>query len=254
LPSETIADSRDHEKALMEKTPSILFHDRFIATQAYERQLFQGSNFDKTLFDMICHWSRIGKDLRFGYSDAPNFTQEEMGSDPVMQKLIAFLLVISGAKRMLEIGTFIGHSAITFAHAMGSEGRVVTIEKSSDHAKVARENVARNGLQARITCLEGDAEEVVDTLARDESFDVIFLDAKKERYLDLFLKLLPLLSKNGIVLVDDCLFMGDVLNEKPTNPKGQGARDFLDHVAARTDFMGILIPLCSGLYAMTRKR
>jgi predicted O-methyltransferase YrrM len=137
---------------------------------------------------------------------------------------------------------------------MGPDGRIITIERGADHARVARENVARNDMASRITCLEGDAEEVIDALPRDEPFDVIFLDAKKERYLNLFLKLLPLLSENGIVLVDDCLFMGDVLNERPTSQKGQGARDFLDYVADRNDMIGILIPLCSGLYAMTRRR
>jgi predicted O-methyltransferase YrrM len=238
----------------MAKAPSIQFHERFIATQPYERSLFSGPDFDKTLFDMICHWSQIRKESRFSYVNAPSFTQEDMGSDPFMQRLIAFLLMVSGAKRVLEIGTFIGLSAMIFADAMGPDGSVVTIEKFSDHAEIARQNIARNGFHERITVLEGDAEDIIDDLSAGEPFDAIFLDAKKERYLDLFLKLEPLLARDGMFLVDDCLFMGDALNEIPRNAKGQGARAFLDHVAARADFVGILLPLCSGLYMMTRKR
>jgi predicted O-methyltransferase YrrM len=236
----------------MEKAPSIEFYQRFVANQPYERSLFGGSDFDRILFDRICHWSRIPRQSEFVYGNAPAFSQEDMGTDPIMQRFISFLLFITGAKRILEVGTFIGVSAMVFARVMGAQGRVVTIEKFQDHAEVARANVARNGLEAQITILEGDAIEVVAELPRDEPFDLIFLDANKERYLELFLALEPLLAPRGSFLVDDCLFLGDALNDTPTSAKGKGTRALLDHVAQRSDYLGILVPLCSGLFLLTR--
>jgi predicted O-methyltransferase YrrM len=153
---------------------------------------------------------------------------------------------------VLEIGSFVGVSAMYFAKALPAGGEVVTIEKFEEFAAIAKRNFAANGLSERIRLLQGDAFDVIDRLPRDKPFDMIFIDGNKEKYLDYFLKTEPLLSPRGLVLVDDCFFHGDALNPVPTNEKGRGTRAFLEHAAGRKDYQRIAMPLSNGIMVMRR--
>ena len=86
-----------------------------------------------------------------------------------------------------------------------------------------------------------------------DQFDLIFIDGNKERYKDYFESLEPLLSPNGVIIVDDCFFHGDVYNDKPQTEKGQGSKDFLDAAAKRDDYVRLALPLSNGVYIMMKK-
>ena len=101
---------------------------------------------------------------------------------------------------------------------------MVSIEKFDKFATIARRNFELNGLADKIKLFEGDAFEIIDRLPRDQVFDLVFIDGNKERYKDYVVKTEPLLAKNGIMIVDDCFYHGDVLNAAPTDAKGSAPR------------------------------
>ena len=92
----------------------------------------------------------------------------------------------------------------------------------------------------------------VDRLPRDRMFDLVFIDGNKERYKDYVIKTEPLLAKNGIMIVDDCFYHGDVLNAQPSDAKGVGTKACMDYLGGCNDWLRIALPLSNGLFMMTR--
>ena len=84
-------------------------------------------------------------------------------------------------------------------------------------------------------------------------FDLIFIDGNKERYNDYFMMTEPLLSPNGIMLIDDCFYHGDVLNDTPSDAKGEGTKAFMDNAATCDNWHRIALPLSNGIFMMIRK-
>jgi caffeoyl-CoA O-methyltransferase len=237
----------------MTATP-VRFCDKLLPDQKEHTYHFRdGDDYVAALYDTICRSSGIlSPDQEFKLEKTDRFTVEEMASNPVSLRFLQFLIQVSGVKRVLEIGAFIGVSAMYFAKALPPGGQVVTIEKFDHFAAIARRNFAANGLADRITLLEGDAFEVIEGLPKDQKFDLIFIDGNKERYKDYFVKTEPLLSPRGIALVDDCFFHGDAVNATPSNEKGAGTRAFLDYAATRTDYRRVALPLANGIMMMVR--
>lgn len=145
-------------------------------------------------------------------------------------RLLALLVRITGARRVLEIGTLGGYSAIWMARALPEGGRLTTIEADSNHAAVARANLAQAGLAARVDLREGAALDVLPDL--DGPFDLVFIDADKPNnpaYLAWALKL----ARPGTVIVGDNVVRGGaVADPARTDPSTLGVRDFLALVAA----------------------
>ncbi len=232
---------------------AINYCDKFLPDQGEHTYYFKGTNYQHALYDSICRSSGIvSPDQELKLEKTDKFTVEEMASNPVNLRFLQFLIQVSGVKRVLEIGTFIGVSAMYFAKALPPEGEVVTIEKFDHFAAIARRNFVLNGLADRITLHEGDAFEIIDRLPKDQKFDLIFIDGNKERYKDYFVMTEPLLSPKGIFVVDDCFFHGDVVNNTPTSEKGAGTKAFMDYAATRTDFIRIALPLANGIMLMVR--
>jgi O-methyltransferase len=132
-----------------------------------------------------------------------------------------------------------------------ADGEVVSIEKFDKFAKIARRNFELNGLSSKIKLFDGDAFDVIDRLPRDQLFDLVFIDGNKERYEDYVIKTEPLLAKNGIMIVDDCFYHGDVLNAQPSDAKGVGTKACMDYLAGCNDWLRIALPLSNGLFMMT---
>ncbi|MEO8627124.1 MAG: O-methyltransferase [Betaproteobacteria bacterium] len=231
------------------------FCDKLLSDQHEHSYYFRdGADYASALYATICRASGITspmEELKLEQTD--KFTVEEMASNPVSLRFLQFLMRVAGVKRVLEIGAFIGVSAMYFAKALPPGGEVVTIEKFDHFAAIARRNFAANGLDDRIKLIDGDAFEIIEKLPKGELFDMIFIDGNKERYKDYFVKTEPLLSPNGIALVDDCFFHGDAVNTEPTNDKGRGVRAFLDYAATRDDYLRIALPLANGIMMMVRR-
>lgn len=145
-------------------------------------------------------------------------------------QMLALLVQITEAKRVLEIGTLGGYSAIRIARALPAEGRVVTIEADEHHAAVARANFERANLSSRIDLHVDKALDVLPNL--NGPYDLIFIDADKSNNLN-YIKWALKLSRPGTVIIGDNVVRGGaVVDPNSTDPNVRGVRSFLDFIAA----------------------
>jgi len=233
------------------------FADKLLPTAPANRDLFDGTDASllQHLYDAIVAASGIAQpheELTLQLSD--RFTVEEMASNPVSLRFLQLLVKMIGARRVLEIGAFIGVSTIYFAKALPLGGEVVSIEKFDEFAKICRVNFAQNGVADRIRLLVGDAHSVLATLPDDEKFDLIFIDGNKERYADYFHMTERLLSPGGLIVVDDALFHGDALNSQPKTEKGAGSKALLDAAAKAHGYDRLLMPFANGMMLLFKPR
>lgn len=128
------------------------------------------------------------------------------------QSLIRTLLVMNKPKRILEVGTAIGFSALFMMEFMPKDGHITTIEKYEKRIPLARENFKRFDTDERITLIEGDAADVLKRL--EGPFDFIFMDAAKGQYIHFLPEVLRLLETGGVLLSDNVLQDGDVIQSR----------------------------------------
>jgi predicted O-methyltransferase YrrM len=149
-------------------------------------------------------------------------------------KFLEFLVRVSGAKRVLEIGTLGGYSTIWLARALPEGGRVVTLELDPHHARVAHGNLQDAGVLDRVNLRVGPALATLSTLLTEdaEPFDLIFIDADKQSYPE-YLEWSLKLSRPGTVIVaDNVVREGKVIDAMSKDPNVQGVRRFTELVAA----------------------
>ncbi len=161
-------------------------------------------------------------------------------------KLLYMLAKLSGAKRILEIGTFMAYSTIWMARALPEDGDIITIEADGDTATQAREHIAQSGLP--ITLLEGKG---LEQLAQATGqFDLIFIDADKSNYLNYLEATLPKLRPGGLMIGDNTLLFGHLAGEV----RGRASAAAIEAMGAFNQRMndgetleGVLIPTLEGL-------
>jgi caffeoyl-CoA O-methyltransferase len=132
-----------------------------------------------------------------------------MLTGPIAGRLLEMLVWFGQPKRVLEIGTFSGHSALAMAGALPEDGHIDTCEISPQHAEVAQRYFDCSPFGSRITLHLGPALETIDRLGGD--FDFVFIDANKDGYVDYYETVLPRLSHHGLIAVDNTLYSGRVL-------------------------------------------
>jgi predicted O-methyltransferase YrrM len=133
------------------------------------------------------------------------------------------------ATRVLEIGTLAGYSTIQLARGVGPGGRVVTLEYEAKHAEVARESLARAGVDDRVEVIVGAALDTLPTLAdREEPFDLIFIDADKENNVAYVEWAIKLGGPGSVVVVDNIARMGRVLDPAADDLQARAVRDMLE--------------------------
>jgi predicted O-methyltransferase YrrM len=152
----------------------------------------------------------------------------EIAVAPTQGKLLMLLARAINARNILELGTLGGYSTIWLARALGKGGRVVTVEADTHHAKVARANFERAGLASVIDLRFGKAIEVLPKLAAEkpDPFDVVFIDADKQRIPDYFTWSLKLTRPGSIIIVDNVIRDGEVVNAKSSDRAVNGVRRF----------------------------
>jgi predicted O-methyltransferase YrrM len=152
---------------------------------------------------------------------------------PLQGKFLELQVRISGAKRVLEIGTLGGYSTIWLARAVGEDGHVVTLEANPEHAAVARSNLAAAGLSGRIDLREGLAIETLPLLQKEAAapFDLIFIDADKRSNPDYLEWALRLARVGSLIIVDNVVRRGQVLDAGSQDPDVQGIRRFTERLA-----------------------
>ncbi len=140
------------------------------------------------------------------------------------------LVRLNRARRILEIGTLAGYSAIWMARALPEDGLLITIEKSAAHAAVARRNFRMAGVEGRVTLLEGEADAMLTQAARHAPFDFVFIDADKEGYPRYYTWALEHIPAGGVVAAHNALWGGSVAQDVH-GPAIDAVRDFNRMVA-----------------------
>ena len=144
-------------------------------------------------------------------------------------KLLFLLVTATGATRILEIGTLAGYSTIQLARGVGPGGSVVTLEYEPRHAEVARQNLARAGVDDRVEVIVGAALDTLPTLAgREEPFDLIFIDADKENNVAYVEWAIELGAPGSVIVVDNIARSGRVLDPAPEDLQARAVRDMLE--------------------------
>jgi predicted O-methyltransferase YrrM len=150
-------------------------------------------------------------------------------------KLLALIAQMRGARRILEIGTLGGYSAIWLARALPQDGRLVALELEASFAAVARENIARAGLADRVEVRVGPALESLRRLAREstEPFDLVFIDADKSNSANYFELALPLCRAGAVIIADNVVREGAVADARSRNPDVLGTRRLCERVGKK---------------------
>jgi predicted O-methyltransferase YrrM len=149
-------------------------------------------------------------------------------------KLLSLLAQIHGARSILEVGTLGGYSTIWLARALPEDGRLVTLELKEDFARVASENVARAGLSERVDVRVGPAIDSLRALVdggEEGPFDLIFIDADKQSTPEYFEQALLLSHPGGVIVVDNVIRDGALIDPDSTDPGVAGMRRFLEMAA-----------------------
>lgn len=167
-----------------------------------------------------------------------------------MQSFLKLLLAMQKPKRILEVGTAVGFSAILMAEYNPESCEIVTIENYEKRIPIAKENFVRAGKEKQITLIEGDAAEVLKTL--DEPFDMIFMDAAKGQYINFMPDILRLLKKDGVLVSDNVLQDGDIIEShfvvtRRNRTIYKRMREYLYELTHRDDLVTAVLPIGDGI-------
>ena len=166
---------------------------------------------------------------------------------------LQILVAATGARRILEIGTLGGYSALWMAPALPPGGTLLTLEKSAKHAALARDYVARAGLAHVVEVRQGLAADLLPSLGPGGSFDLIFLDADKENY-GLYLEhAARLLRPGGLLLADNAFWGGRVLEPAHDDPPTVGIQAFNRALAGSDAFLATIVPVGDGVAMGVRR-
>jgi caffeoyl-CoA O-methyltransferase len=180
------------------------------------------------------------------FSDYP-----AMMIDEVEGKLLSLLVALTGTRRILEIGTFTGYSAISMAESLPADGHITSLELSPEHAAKSREHIADAGFSDRITVLEGPALGSLATL--EGPFDLSFIDADKPAYPAYYDAIVPLMRPGGLIVADNVLREGRVLEAETTDPGIVGIREFNDRAAADPRVECVMLTIRDGVTLIRRR-
>jgi caffeoyl-CoA O-methyltransferase len=168
---------------------------------------------------------------------------------PDCGRLLALVAKISGAKRIFEMGSAIGYSAIWFARAAGPGAEIYCTDGDPANAELARKNFERAGVSKSIRFMTGDAVDLINST--EGSFDIVLIDVYKHQYPAALKKSLPRLKSGGLVITDNVLWSGRV-TEPPKDDNTRGILEFNRSVFGSPELFSVIVPLRDGV-AICRK-
>lgn len=173
-----------------------------------------------------------------------------MASGPVQGRFLQLLCQLMQPKKVLEIGTFTGFATICMARGMASDGLLTTIEANEEYEGIIRKYLAKAAVADRVRLIIGDAKEVIPTL--EGGFDLVFIDADKISYPSYYDLVIEKLNPGGVILADNVLWEGKVLNVGTKERDTKAIQAFNDKVQNDPRVENVLLPLRDGLM-MVRK-
>lgn len=173
-----------------------------------------------------------------------------------MESFLRVLIEIKKPKRILELGTAIGYSAILMANTMSEDCRITTIENYDKRIPIARDNFKRAGVEEKVELLEGDALEILQKI--NEPYDFVFMDAAKARYLVYLKEIMRLLPVGGILIADNVLQDGELVEsryavERRNRTIHSRMREYLYEVKNMKELETTIIPIGDGITLSVRK-
>jgi predicted O-methyltransferase YrrM len=174
-----------------------------------------------------------------------------MLSGHVQGKLLEMISRMVTPRRILEIGTFTGYSALCLAKGLTADGQLHTIELREADAATARGFFARSGQADQIILHTGNALEIIPSLR--ETWDLVFIDADKPAYIEYFKLILPQLRTNGFILADNIFFHGQVLEKEVKGKSARGIQAFNDFIREQNDIDKMIITIRDGLFLIRKK-
>lgn len=171
------------------------------------------------------------------------------------EQLLKVLIQLKQPKRILEVGTAVGYSALVMAACMPADATITTIEKYEKRIPIARENFQLAGKERQITLLEGDAMEILQKL--EGTFDFIFMDAAKGQYIKFLPEIMRLLPEGGVLLSDNVLQDGDIIESRYLVTRRNRTiharmREYLYLLTHSPELMTAIVPTGDGLAVSTR--
>ena len=180
-------------------------------------------------------------------------TRRVTGSRSVMQiapeegTLLAMLVAVTGARRVVEVGTFTGYSALCMARALPPGGTLLACDVSEAYTAVARRFWQKAGVADRIQLVLAPAIATLAALPDEPQFDFAFIDADKSNYRTYYEEILRRLRPGGLIAIDNVLWNGQVLRETDQTPDTRAIREINDHVAADRRVQSVMIGVSDGI-------
>lgn len=173
-----------------------------------------------------------------------------------MESFLRVLIEIKKPKRILELGTAIGYSAILMANTMSEDCRITTIENYDKRIPIAKDNFKRAGVEKKVELLEGDALEILQKI--NEPYDFVFMDAAKAQYLVYLKEIMRLLPVGGILIADNVLQDGELVEsryavERRNRTIHSRMREYLYEVKNMKELETTIIPIGDGITLSVRK-
>ena len=166
----------------------------------------------------------------------------------VQGELLRLIALMCGAKRILELGTFTGYSAICLASALPRDGILDTLELNDELEDLILEGFSKAGLEDRIRLHIGDCRELLAAMPSDRIYDLIYIDANKRDYCEYYDLVFPHLKTGGWILADNVLWDGKVCDEIPSGDRQtQGILRFNEMVAYDPRVENVILPIRDGL-------
>ncbi len=185
------------------------------------------------LFDRLAEETRAN-------TDAP-----QMMVGRIEGQFLARLVRLSGARRILELGTFTGYSSISMASALPPDGRIITCDVDPETTAIARRYMDESGYGDRIEIRLGPALETIKAL--EGPFDIVFIDADKPNYESYYEATLPLLAEDGLIIADNVLWSGRVVEEGEDDESTRAIKEFNEHVRADLRVVSVMLTVRDGM-------
>ncbi len=170
---------------------------------------------------------------------------------PLEGELLALLVAIIKPRLVLEIGTFTGYSALSMAAGLPADGKIITCELDERHAEIARRHIEASPYSSSIEVRLGPAAQTVADL--DGPFDFVFIDADKASYIDYYEAVLPKLSPDGVIAIDNVCWSGKVINPDPSADTA-AIIAFNDHVRNDERVEKVMLTVRDGVTLIRRRR
>ncbi len=161
-------------------------------------------------------------------------------------QFLHLIIKISNIKKILEIGTFTGLSTLSMALALSDDGKIIALDKNEETNKVAINFFKKANQEHKIKTLIKPALESLDEI-KNENFDLVFIDADKMNYIEYYEHSLRLLNKNGLIIIDNVLWYGEVVNQNNTDKFTKNIKEFNSHISEDERIEKLIVPLGDGM-------